>query len=980
MSTSSPPVSCLMPTANRRAFVPLAIEGFLGQDYPDRELVILDDGGDPVADLVPDDPRVRYQRLATRTTLGAKRNLACEAARGQVLVHWDDDDWYAPDRISRQVRALDAAGADVCGVSSLLFYDPRTEAAWRYRYPDRSGRPWVAGSSMCYRRGFWERYPFQPVATGEDTRFLWRNRSAKILALRDEQLLVALVHGANTCTVRTNGSRWSRVPASQVVDLMGDRATRYQAAARGAPSPPAPVAVQPPRRPGAGAPRSHRAVPDDRGQERAGADLGPVDHVTVAIPFHRCRPYVRRAVQSILHQTHQNLTVVVVNDGDPVPPWDLLADIDDPRLVRFDLGANRGRYFADAVVLGATSSHYYLVQDADDWSEPNRVDAVFSALYSHTGGVEAQHLAVLRYPDLARPLTNELEHRASHFGLYTTQALRRVGGYYGGFRIGYDTLLISLLLMAARVAYLERPLYHWSRRRGSLTMSAATGLRSSQRREVRRQLREMYADALRAYRRHQAGRFDADALAVHIRQLVSARVPAGDRELLAAASARLVPLLADARGAHHPPEAAAEAPATAAARPGPPPDVDTVIAGRELTWGGWAIHRSTAVELTARLDARRPRRILEVGSGTSTAVLAAGAAAHGAELVTLEHEPRWYRRTQALLERLGLADRVDLRLAGLAPRRCADSDNHLWYATELEGPFDFVFVDGPPRSAGRAGVLFSIFGQLAEGWEVWLKNGHRRDERDCVARWREHLPVTAVTKDLEETGVTILNAATDGAAASPAVPPGLGIAILSQGRWRLLEQTVEALERHLPGVGKAGPMVVLAAVPETTQVEYAVPGAVDLLICEQAAKAGGAAAGRLARALTRTSTMRYALLLQEGMLAATADDRALVRAAEILDRRPDVSQVGLWHHSERHAHGADPALPALGRADRVGITLGPSLVRAADIPALFPAGRPPGTQRRPRGDVALPRPGVFRWSPPPPAAREGSAGGRRAAL
>ena len=50
-----PPVSCLMPTYNRRPFAARAIDAFLAQDYPERELVILDDGEDPIADLVPAD-------------------------------------------------------------------------------------------------------------------------------------------------------------------------------------------------------------------------------------------------------------------------------------------------------------------------------------------------------------------------------------------------------------------------------------------------------------------------------------------------------------------------------------------------------------------------------------------------------------------------------------------------------------------------------------------------------------------------------------------------------------------------------------------------------------------------------------------------------------------------------------------------------------------------------------------------------------
>src|SRR5262245_66654207 len=83
MPGERPLVSCIMPTRQRRAFVPAAIRQFLEQDYPERELLVIDDGGDPVRDLIPaDDPRVRYVFLERRRTIGAKRNLACDLARG----------------------------------------------------------------------------------------------------------------------------------------------------------------------------------------------------------------------------------------------------------------------------------------------------------------------------------------------------------------------------------------------------------------------------------------------------------------------------------------------------------------------------------------------------------------------------------------------------------------------------------------------------------------------------------------------------------------------------------------------------------------------------------------------------------------------------------------------------------------------------------------------------------------------------------
>jgi glycosyltransferase involved in cell wall biosynthesis len=85
-----------MPTFNRRRFAAQAVHYFLAQDYAEKELVIVDDGTELVTDLVPQDPRVRYFRQGKKQPLGAKRNFACEQARGRIIMHCDDDDWSAP--------------------------------------------------------------------------------------------------------------------------------------------------------------------------------------------------------------------------------------------------------------------------------------------------------------------------------------------------------------------------------------------------------------------------------------------------------------------------------------------------------------------------------------------------------------------------------------------------------------------------------------------------------------------------------------------------------------------------------------------------------------------------------------------------------------------------------------------------------------------------------------------------------------------
>jgi hypothetical protein len=203
-----PLVTCIMPTFNRRKFVPAAIEYYLRQDYANRELIVLDDGSDPVQDLIPDDTSIRYVRLEGRRSTGAKRNAACRLAQGAIIAHWDDDDWHARWRLGYQVSALLDSDAQVCGASRLIFHEPASGRSWEYVYPD-GARPWLAGGTLCYHRSFWERNPFDNVRVGEDTRFVWKCAPGELLALERNSFYVALIHKGNSSRKNPRSARWS---------------------------------------------------------------------------------------------------------------------------------------------------------------------------------------------------------------------------------------------------------------------------------------------------------------------------------------------------------------------------------------------------------------------------------------------------------------------------------------------------------------------------------------------------------------------------------------------------------------------------------------------------------------------------------------------------------------------------------------------------------------------------------------------------
>jgi glycosyltransferase involved in cell wall biosynthesis len=108
---ATPKVSCLMVTGDRLALAKRAVHSFAEQTYPNRELVVVTDGprrlraalerhvaalglGDSVRFVYPDEDGLPLGRL---------RNLSLDAARGDFVCQWDDDDYSHPERLERQL-------------------------------------------------------------------------------------------------------------------------------------------------------------------------------------------------------------------------------------------------------------------------------------------------------------------------------------------------------------------------------------------------------------------------------------------------------------------------------------------------------------------------------------------------------------------------------------------------------------------------------------------------------------------------------------------------------------------------------------------------------------------------------------------------------------------------------------------------------------------------------------------------------------
>lgn len=216
-----------MPTFNRRRFVSQAIKYFLEQDYPAKELIIIDDGTDIVKDIVPHDPIINYYQLQKKMTIGAKRNLAIEKSQGEIILHWDDDDWHARHRIRYQAEQLLSKRATICGNNKMLFYDTRTQELWLYEFPIQR-KVWLAGGSLCFTRSFWRQRQFDDTSYGEDTYFLWKKPLDSAYILPDFKFYIAMIHSANTCPKSLSSHYWKKWYCDNFENLTLDDSTFYR--------------------------------------------------------------------------------------------------------------------------------------------------------------------------------------------------------------------------------------------------------------------------------------------------------------------------------------------------------------------------------------------------------------------------------------------------------------------------------------------------------------------------------------------------------------------------------------------------------------------------------------------------------------------------------------------------------------------------------------------------------------------------------
>jgi glycosyltransferase involved in cell wall biosynthesis len=194
-------ISVVIPVFNGEGFLGEAIESVLAQRYVPLELIVVDDGStDGSAAVAEQFGEVKLIRTENRGPAAA-RNTGVARSTGELIAFLDADNLMKPDRLVRQVAALEDDPSAAFALSrGEVITEPGIELPALRRAQARDLQKGYVPMSLLTARATFELVgPFdETLRMGEDTDWLFRAFEAGLRpALIPEQLIVRRFHGRN---------------------------------------------------------------------------------------------------------------------------------------------------------------------------------------------------------------------------------------------------------------------------------------------------------------------------------------------------------------------------------------------------------------------------------------------------------------------------------------------------------------------------------------------------------------------------------------------------------------------------------------------------------------------------------------------------------------------------------------------------------------------------------------------------------------
>ena len=189
-------VSILVPTKDRPQFKENILNNYYRQSYNSNkmELIIMDDGNVDLSNYFENLSNISYFKVRPMT-LGEKRNKLIKVAKGDILIFFDDDDYYPKDKVSECVNVLENSNYLITGSSIMYIYFPKFNDILKY------GPSWHKNHATCATLAFKKEYcknnKFPHLRKAEERKFL-NNYKSPLYQMNPFKSILVIGHNENT--------------------------------------------------------------------------------------------------------------------------------------------------------------------------------------------------------------------------------------------------------------------------------------------------------------------------------------------------------------------------------------------------------------------------------------------------------------------------------------------------------------------------------------------------------------------------------------------------------------------------------------------------------------------------------------------------------------------------------------------------------------------------------------------------------------
>ncbi|GAB5561865.1 MAG: hypothetical protein SynsKO_35120 [Synoicihabitans sp.] len=202
MINPKPLVSVVIPLFNGARFIGEALQSVLNQDYPNLEILVIDDGStDSGAEIVHRFEGVKYHRQENSGNAVA-RNRGVALAKGDFIAHLDQDDLWRREKISRQMALLSSRGdasIAICRAELLLEEGMTLPPAYAEGLYQNPWPAYLTGALLAKREAYAKVGAFDPeFRAGNDSDWFFRATDLGMeILISPETLFDKRVHHEN---------------------------------------------------------------------------------------------------------------------------------------------------------------------------------------------------------------------------------------------------------------------------------------------------------------------------------------------------------------------------------------------------------------------------------------------------------------------------------------------------------------------------------------------------------------------------------------------------------------------------------------------------------------------------------------------------------------------------------------------------------------------------------------------------------------